>query len=303
MFRRIVVGHDLHEGGSDALALGRLVAGATDAKLVVAGVFPIGTLPRRFEARWREQEERVTAEIQAIADRAGAEAEAFRSSSPARGLHELAEETDADLIVVGSSRRSRIGQILAANVGLCLLQGSPCAVAVAPRGYRDHAPSLLRRIAVGFDGGYESGLALLGAVELARADGASLELVAVAVPAAVVGHGVIVNRDLEEAIEAQLRAQLDEAVRSIPDGVSAGGVVLRGDPVRRLVDAASDTDILVVGSRGYGPLRRVLLGSTSAALVTSARRPVLVYPRGPRADPGGAGSARAGSTVDVAGAP
>ena len=71
MFRRIVVGHDLHEGGSDALALGRLIAAATNAKLVIAGVFPIGMLPRGFDARWREHEEQVAAEIQAIADGLG----------------------------------------------------------------------------------------------------------------------------------------------------------------------------------------------------------------------------------------
>ena len=292
MFRRIVVGHDLHEGGSDALALARLIAGAANAKLVIAGVFPIGMLPRGFDARWREHEEQVAAEIQAIADGAGAEPEAFPSTSPARGLHELAEETDADLIVVGSSRHAKIGQILGGNVGLGLLQGSPCAVAVAPRGYREEAPNALGRIAVGFDGGYECGLALRGAVEMARAAGAALELIAVAVPSAVIGRGAIVGRDLEEAIETQLRRQLEDLARWIRDDVSANTVVLCGDPVRLLADAATDADLLVVGSRGYGPLRRVLLGSTSAGLVRSARCPVVVYPRATRADPGRTGSAR-----------
>jgi nucleotide-binding universal stress UspA family protein len=280
MHRKIIVGHDLHEGGADALAFGRLIAGQAGAELVVAGVFPIGTLPRGFEARWREQEEQVAREIQAIADAAGAEAEAFPSGSPARGLHELADEIDADLIVVGSSRHSRIGQVLAGNVGLGLLHGSPCAVAVVPRGYRDHSPGTLREIVVGFDGSPESGLALLGAVDLAKAGGASLDLVTVAVPPAVVGHGVSVDLDLEEALEAQLRGELDEAIRSIPDGVSADGTVLRGDPVQRLVETASRADILIVGSRGYGPLKRVVLGSVAAGLVRSARCPVLVNPRG-----------------------
>jgi hypothetical protein len=59
MYGKIVVGHDLHDGGRDALALGRLVADATGAKLVVAGVFPFGTLPRGFEAYWRKHEAEV----------------------------------------------------------------------------------------------------------------------------------------------------------------------------------------------------------------------------------------------------
>jgi nucleotide-binding universal stress UspA family protein len=39
-------------------------------------------------------------------------------------------------------------------------------------------------------------------------------------------------------------------------------------------------DLLVCGSRGYGPVRRVLLGTVSAALVRQASLPVLVVPRG-----------------------
>lgn len=106
------------------------------------------------------------------------------------------------------------------------------------------------------------------------------------------GRGVIVGRDLEEAIETQLRRQLEDVARSIREDVSANTVVLCGDPVRLLADAAADADLLVVGSRGYGPLRRVLLGSTSAGLVRSVRCPVLVYPRAIRADPGRTGPAR-----------
>jgi nucleotide-binding universal stress UspA family protein len=284
MYRKIVVGHDLHDGGSDALALGRLVAGAGAAKLIVAGVFPVGALPRGFEARWRDEEERVAAEIQSIADEAGAEPEAFPSSSPARGLHELAEEIDADLIVVGSSRHSKAGQILAGNVGAQLLHGSPCAVAVAPRDYRDHVPAALGAVTVGFDGSHESELALRAGVALARASGAVLRLVAVAVPPPVAyvrgggrGSGY---EELKEAIEQQVREQLTEAVGSVPDEVRAEATLLSGDPTERLVEAAGDGQLLILGSRAYGPLRRVVLGSVSSAIVRSARCPVLVQPRG-----------------------
>jgi nucleotide-binding universal stress UspA family protein len=39
-------------------------------------------------------------------------------------------------------------------------------------------------------------------------------------------------------------------------------------------------DLLVCGSRGYGPVRRVLLGTVSSALLRQASVPVLVVPRG-----------------------
>ena len=50
-------------------------------------------------------------------------------------------------------------------------------------------------------------------------------------------------------------------------------------------------DLLVVGSRGYGPLRRVLLGSVSSELMHSAPCPVMVVPRTAEFDPSGTGMA------------
>jgi nucleotide-binding universal stress UspA family protein len=140
MYRKIIIGHDLHDGGSDALALGRLIAEASGAKLVVAGVFPMGILPHGFTQQWREHEEGIAGEIEAIADEAGAEPEAFPSSSPGRGLHDLAEESGADLVVIGASRHSKVGEIVAGNVGLGLLHGAPAATGTARPAHSDRSP-------------------------------------------------------------------------------------------------------------------------------------------------------------------
>lgn len=279
MYRKIIVGHDLHAGGRDALALGNTIAAATGAELVMAGVFPFGGLPRGFEARWREQEEQVAAGLQHVADAAGATAEAFPSSSPAEGLDRLAEELGADLVVVGSSRHSRVGQAIAGHVGRNLLHGAPCAVAVAPKGYDAHEAGALTRIVVGVDGSGESRLALDDAVELARASGAQLKLVAVAGPpqaAVSVAGGYY---ELTEAIEESLRGALGDAQASIPAGLRREATLVAGDPVGKLAEAARGSSLLVLGSRAYGPLRRVLLGSVSSALVNDAPCPVLVRPR------------------------
>jgi nucleotide-binding universal stress UspA family protein len=55
---------------------------------------------------------------------------------------------------------------------------------------------------------------------------------------------------------------------------------MTGSPAHLIVEAAADFDLLVIGSRGYGPVRRVLLGSVSTALVRSAPCSVLVLPHG-----------------------
>lgn len=299
MYRKIIVGHDLHSGGNDALALGRKIAAPTGAQLVVAGVFPIGALPHGFEASWAEEEERVAREIQRIADEAGAEAEAFPSGSPASGLHGLAEELDVDLVIVGSSRHSKLGQILAGDVGLGLLHGAPCAVAIVPRGYAEHAPDELSTIVAGFDGSHESRLALEDAVELADSSGATLKLVAVAEePAIAYGKGDSMGgyAELKEAIEELRREQLDEALGSIPKSVTAEASLVVGEPGEKLAQAAFGGSLLILGSRAYGPLRRVLLGSVSTELMRAAPCPVLIHPRGLTSDPGASQPAGA-STV------
>jgi nucleotide-binding universal stress UspA family protein len=298
MFTKIIAGHDLHSGGDDALALGRKLAEATHAELVVAGVFPFGTLPVGFEALWREEEEKIATRIQALAAEADAEAEAFPASSPARGLHGLAEEIVADLIVVGSSRHSKLGQVLAGNVGARLLHGSPCAVAVAPGGYADEHGKPLDTFVVGIDGSVESRLALEDAVELARRANARLNLVAVAELSPVAygkGRGQAGWNELFEAIEERARDHLDEAVSSIPNDVASEGSLVSGDPAVKLADAGrARGTLLILGSRAYGPARRVLLGSVSEALVKAAPCPVLVHPRGAEAE-AAPRAARAGS--------
>jgi nucleotide-binding universal stress UspA family protein len=61
---------------------------------------------------------------------------------------------------------------------------------------------------------------------------------------------------------------------------SAGGEILTGLPADALAAASDDLDLLVCGSRGYGPVRTLLLGGTSHALVRKAACPVLVIPPG-----------------------
>ena len=104
----------------------------------------------------------------------------------AGGVHELAEEIGANLVVVGSSRYGTMGQTLLGNVAVSLMHGSPCAVAVAPSGYRDRTAETLSTVVVGYDGSPESRLALESACDLARAAGARLLLVAAAEPPPVV---------------------------------------------------------------------------------------------------------------------
>jgi nucleotide-binding universal stress UspA family protein len=302
VFNKIIVGHDLHGGGDDALAFGRVLAEATGAELVVAGIFPLHSLPARFERRWKTEEREVAAKLQAVADRAGACAEAFPSTSPARGLHELAEEIGGDLIVAGSSRHGPVGHALAGDVGQALLHGSPCAIAITPRRYHEELKAALGTIVVGVDGSAEAEQALLDGIDLARASGAALKLLAVAEPP-FVGYGKGAGprqgwQELKATIEQMMRERLDATVASIPEDVTCEATLIIGEPAEALVDASREPgSVLVLGSRAYGPARRVLLGSVSNALVRCAPCPLIVHPRGASLHAGDAQRAGSGGAA------
>jgi nucleotide-binding universal stress UspA family protein len=70
-------------------------------------------------------------------------------------------------------------------------------------------------------------------------------------------------------VEAALRA----------DGLEVTGALLDGDSAGELAKASEHVDLLVLGSRGYGPLGAVVLGSVSSTLVRAASCPVVVVPR------------------------
>jgi len=290
MYRKILVGYDEGEQAKDALALGKQLADAIGAQLVVAGVLQFDPIWGGFDPHFRDAEFEDARKIEEAAKAVDAEAKAAVSSSPARGLHELAEEIEADLILVGSARHGRVGQILAGSVGVALLHGSPCAVGIAPSRYRDQSADGIAAVTIGFDGSEESGLALVAASRLASETGAKLKLISVAEPPPIVASraGIAGWQNLTEAGQSRAREQLVKARETVPDGIEVEASLITGDPVDALVNVAEATGtLLVVGSRGYGPLRRVLLGSVSTDLVRSAPCPLIVIPRG-MLDPAGA---------------
>jgi len=80
------------------------------------------------------------------------------------------------------------------------------------------------------------------------------------------------------------RESFEEALKKasghLPEGLVWSTRLLGGPVVDALADLRpQDADVLVCGSRGYGPARRVLLGGVSSRLLRHARLPVIVVPR------------------------
>lgn len=284
---RIVVGVDGTDRSVDAITLARSLAASTDATTVVACVHP--SLSALAGApKYREYEEAVRAEAQAKlarAVRAGrgvADGRVVAGASTAEGLQRLAETESADLIVVGSTHRGPLDRVLAGSVADRLLQGAPCSVAVAPVGYGRRTGAAFTVIGVGFDGSDEARGALASASGLAVSASATLRVILVSAPATQLsfiseqsGYG-----DLAQWIEDTERRRLSETLRGLPANLRAEGAFLVADPGEALADESERLDLLVLGSRSYGPVRRVLLGGVSSGLMRRAACPVLVTPRG-----------------------
>ncbi len=200
-----------------------------------------------------------------------------------RALHELAAEEGAGLVVVGSTARGPVGRVLPGSTAERLLHGSPCAVALAPRGYR-RAP--IETIAVGFVDTPEGHAALVAAHRLAARMGARLRAVTAVHPSgaldAVAAQGTPPQRavTLEGHHREELEAALRDALDALAPGVAIESEVHVDDPAEVLLRISEHVDLMVSGSRGYGPLRSVLLGGVSRRLVDGAHCPVLVLPRG-----------------------
>ena len=196
-------------------------------------------------------------------------------TSPARALHELAEHDGAALIVVGSSHVGRARRVMPGSTGERLLHGSPCAVVVVPKHYRESERAAPQRIGCAIDSGDEAAAALRGAVDLAQALGAQLEVIRAFAPGvAQVDDQVIAD------LELAARTHLDESVGALPPALNADRVFVEEDPADVLIRRSQELDLLVIGSRGYGPLHAVLLGGVSGRVIRAAACPVLVIPRG-----------------------
>ncbi|WP_210492620.1 universal stress protein [Patulibacter sp. SYSU D01012] len=285
MTTQIIAGYDGRTGGRDAVALATVLADAhADAEVTVSSVYsvtPVGSrgVPGEYLAAVREEaDERLDGAREEWGTRPRTRFEVTRGTSPADGLHRLATEKGARCLVVGTSSTGPVGRLmLPGSATEQTLHGAPCAVAVAPAGYAK-APRSLRTVGVAYADTPEGHHAVEVAARVACRHRAALRLLRVIENRVVTYTAYAGGEALQD-----LRAWVDEDVQAAADAVegveSVGYRVYEGDPATELARAGEDLDLLVVGSRAHGPLRRVLLGSVSSRLVRHAHCPLLVVPR------------------------
>lgn len=277
---RVLVGYDGSDGGRDALALTRVFGEATGADALVVTVFPYGPLPIPYETLDEEEAEKAQPLLDEAKEQLGemeVETRAFGGGSPAGVINDLAEKEEVETIVVGSPRRGPLGRTLIGSVADGLLHGAPCEVIVAPHGYAATEPGRFRTIAVAYDDTPEAKTALKRAEAIALACRATVVVYTVSAPPAVVPG----PSGYTPAIPPEAGAIVTRTVKSVDERLAATGRALSGVPGPAIVAACEEVgaDLLVAGSRHYGPVMRVLLGSVSTQLAHKAPCPVLVVPR------------------------
>ena len=175
----IVVGVDPLRHDPEAPVLAALLARATGAPVVAVAVYPVET-PRPDPAAATSTGTSTAAPRSPASRPSSRRSTASRSRpqrvsgpSAAHVIHDLAQDLHAGLLVLGSSHHGAIGRIALGSTADRLLHGTPCPVAVAPRGFAERMRGLDRIGAAFLDSeeGYE---ALRAAAALASACGAEL---------------------------------------------------------------------------------------------------------------------------------
>jgi nucleotide-binding universal stress UspA family protein len=296
LFGSVIVGADGRAGGRDAIALARMLIASTghltlahvhsgeSLQSIAVPVAPeaaraavgdaattsaAGSAPApggREDSQRLLEGERSKAELDAELVSVGA-------SSVGRGLHKLAEDKHADLLVVGSSHRGFLGRVFVGDDTRDSLNGAPCAIAVAPLGYAQELAGI-KTVGVGYDGSGESEAALALARALASEHGARVRAIRVVqiLSSAYAGFGGVAWGDALETVLSDSKQEM--AALAGVEGEATLGVA--GEELSAFSEHVS---LLIVGSRGYGPVRALMLGSTSQYLAGHARCPLLVIPR------------------------
>jgi len=182
MAAKIIISYDDTDNDRDALALGKLLADA-GGEVALAYVRHTPQADRDLEEEAARDLLRRGAETIGKPD---APLHVVASASTGEGLWALAEREGADVIVFGSEYRTAPGTVRPGTSAQRLLEGGPCAVAVAPAKLRERPEAAIRRIGLladvptgGANGTAQTLSAALGA-EVVRAGDGTIDLLVVA---------------------------------------------------------------------------------------------------------------------------
>jgi nucleotide-binding universal stress UspA family protein len=133
------------------------------------------------------------------------------------------------------------------------------------------------RVVVGIDGSEHAQRALRWAVEEARLRGVTLTVVHVAPVPFDLSAPILAHQPTEDELRSLGRELIDETLQDLDVvDLDVERVALIGNAASQLCEAARGADLLVIGSRGLGGFRGLLVGSVTQQVVAHAPCPILV---------------------------
>jgi nucleotide-binding universal stress UspA family protein len=190
----------------------------------------------------------------------------------------------AELLVVGSRGLGSFKELLLGSTSLELAAGASCPVVVVrSTGYTEPGPQA-GRVVVGVDGSTGSARALALAFEEASLRGIGLSAVCAWQVPNYEAYGwasSVTDQSMVSVYEREAHRSLSESLagwqEKYPD-VDVRPVLVRSEPVAALVNASLGAEAVVLGSRGLGGFRSLLLGSVTHGVLHHARCAVAVVP-------------------------
>jgi nucleotide-binding universal stress UspA family protein len=193
-----------------------------------------------------------------------------------------------DLIVLGTRGLGTVASMFVGSVSVRVAAQAPCPVVVVPSDEGKPATTALDRVVVGVDDSKNARRALNLAVGLAAESNAELvvvhswELPYPYDPVAMTAAGYRPQPEVLEQHADEFVAELiAEAMDEQRDDVDVQVTVVKTEtnPVDALLEASKEADAVVVGSRGRGTVRGLLLGSVSQGVLHRSKIPVVVMPK------------------------
>jgi len=188
----------------------------------------------------------------------------------------------AHAIVVGNTGRGRVAGILLGSTAFHVATRAECPVVVVPQG-DPPLPGPEHRVSVATDGSASGTTAVRHAAEIAAHYEAPLQVITAWEPPPYDRYGlpsptaftnaVDLDKEIEQAAERIASAAAEEATTAQP-GLEVTITVSRGRAVDVIAEESTGAAVLVVGARGRGDLKSLLLGSTSRAVLHLATCPV-----------------------------
>jgi nucleotide-binding universal stress UspA family protein len=289
---KLLVGYSADSGGTEALALGLQLAGASRGNLTVCTIVP-ETWGHPSMARVDAEYARFLEQLaQKALDKARAQvgdrAPATYLCRPAPAVHEgllaVAEEKSIDCVVLGSARRASRGHIRVGSVTSSFLFSAPLPIALTPRGYAPDGSARLNRMTCAISPAPQSlQTARIAQLLCGRLD-VSLRLMTFVVrDRQMFPTGAGYNA--ENLVANQWRAQATEGqgriIAALPPEPPVTAGIADGKSWKAAIASVSweSGEIIAVGSSHLGPLLRVFLGSNAAKLVREVTVPCLILPR------------------------